>query len=109
MAKKKATRDFKIFLVDDDSDDVLLFKKAIDELDFEIALTTFGGSAEILSSLLQEQERLPDIIFFDLNMPDINGHEFLLKIKEQDKLVAITTIVISSSKNPEDIRMALAN
>jgi CheY-like chemotaxis protein len=46
----------------------------------------------------------PDIIFLDLNMPRMNGLEFLKAIKTHRSYKRIPVIIYTTSSNPEDIR-----
>jgi len=75
----------------------LIFKNGLEALEyFKIILTNMS------------EEKLPDIIFLDLNMPVMDGWEFLgefIKIKNQfDK--KITLYVVSSSIDPRDLERA---
>ena len=79
------------------SENLLIFKNGLEALDyFKIILTNMT------------EEKLPDIIFLDLNMPVMDGWEFLgefIKIKNQfDK--KITLYVVSSSIDPRDLERA---
>ncbi len=79
------------------SENLLIFKNGLEALEyFKIILTNMS------------EEKLPDIIFLDLNMPVMDGWEFLgefIKIKNQfDK--KITLYVVSSSIDPRDLERA---
>ncbi len=79
------------------SENLLIFKNGLEALEyFKIILTNMT------------EEKLPDIIFLDLNMPVMDGWEFLgefIKIKNQfDK--KITLYVVSSSIDPRDLERA---
>lgn len=61
---------------------------------------------ENLASLVKSKEKLPDIIFLDLNMPIMDGWEFLdefVKLSTEDKP---RVYVVSSSIDPNDIEKA---
>ena len=70
-----------ILLADDDQDDCLLFKEALDELAITVQLTAVQNGEELMQ-LLNKAEILPDLMFLDLNMPRKNGMECLFAIKQ---------------------------
>jgi len=52
---------------------------------------------------LAGKEDLPDIILLDLNLPEINGIEFLTTLKSSDDLKHIPTVVLTTSDNQKDL------
>jgi CheY-like chemotaxis protein len=52
---------------------------------------------------LNSQAPFPDIILLDLNMPKLDGIEFLAILKADSKLASIPTIVLTTSNNPKDV------
>jgi CheY-like chemotaxis protein len=95
-----------LFLVDDDADDQEIFKSALANVDDAHTLVTANNGHDALN-LLSKGERLPDYIFVDLNMPRMNGLQFLKEVKKTDLLRHIPVIVFTTSSNPRD--MAKAN
>lgn len=85
-----------ILLADDDIDDCFLFKEALDELQI-LSKFTIVHNGEQLMQLLNSGERLPDILFLDINMPRKNGFECLLEIKQSEKLKDIRVVMISTA------------
>ena len=85
-----------ILLADDDMDDCLFFKEALEELPIPTRLTTVPNG-EMLMQFLNETSQLPDILFLDLNMPRKNGYTCLLEIKKCEKLKALPVIALSTS------------
>jgi CheY-like chemotaxis protein len=98
-----------VMLVDDSSIDNFVNKKVIDRYSFASDVTVFTKATLALRHLVQisgkEEEITPSILFLDLDMPEINGFEFMdalsllsQKIKENMKIVILT-----SSINPADV------
>jgi len=90
----------KCLMIDDDADDQDVFKMAVKTLDFPVEVWTADSGGEAFE-LLNKSE-LPDCIFLDLNMPMMNGREFLKKIKNIDRLKDIPVLIYSTSKDAKD-------
>jgi len=91
-----------IFLADDDNDDCLFFRDALEELAAETQLTIANNGAELMS-LLNTTTQLPHAIFLDLNMPRKNGFECLKEIRETPRFKDIPVIIFSTSANMDSI------
>jgi CheY-like chemotaxis protein len=91
-----------LFLVDDDMDDHEIFKSALAKVDSDLTLLTASNGYEALD-FLSTTGNLPDYIFVDLNMPRMDGFQFLKEIKQTDTLKNIPVIIYSTSCNPADI------
>ena len=68
-------------------------RKIIEDLGFTSVLA--GGGNEALK-LLNESERLPDLIITDLEMPGMDGFEFIAALKKSDRLSEIPVVVLST-------------
>jgi CheY-like chemotaxis protein len=92
-----------ILLVEDDSVDAMTVKRALKDVGANktIAHTTNGEDA--LNYLRDESNKKPCLIFLDLNMPKMDGIEFLKIIKNEGSLRSIPVIVLTTSKNAHDI------
>ncbi len=86
----------KIFLIDDDEDDQLLFKQAIESINPMLQYDT-ATNGKIALDKLKSSPSLPDIIFLDLNMPVMNGLEFLIQIKKENALSKIPVGIFTTS------------
>ena len=75
-----------ILLADDDEDDKLLFKEALDELSFSTQLSTVKNGQALMQLLTEKKEEFPDILFLDLVMPKKNGSDCLVEIKESEEM-----------------------
>ena len=90
-----------ILLADDDKDDQVLFKEALEELSLATHLTTVQNGEYLMQLLNDEKIQLPDILFLDLNMPRKNGFECLSEIKGTEKLKRLPVIIFTTSYEPE--------
>ena len=95
--KKLPTMSYQnLLLIDDDEDDQMMFLDAIQELSSSITCKAFDNAFEALNLLVAKTLK-PEIIFLDLNMPIMNGEEFLREIKLHTELRAIPVIILSTS------------
>ena len=94
----------KILLIDDDEDDQEIFVSALKEAAESVRCTTFDDAREALGKLVS-QEILTDLIFLDLNMPMMNGQQFLTEIKKDANLNSIPVIVLSTSSHSGTIEL----
>ena len=90
-----------ILLADDDDDDRLLFTDVLTEFSKNSRLT-FAHNGEHLMTLLRS-EKLPDVLFLDLNMPLKNGIECLEEIRGDEKLKDLPVVIFSTSSHPGTI------
>lgn len=91
------SHNYRILLADDDKDDCLMFKDALDELPLAFTLTVVYNGEQLMDLLNKEGFKLPDILFLDLNMPRKTGFECLSEIKNNKRLKNLTVIIISTS------------
>ncbi|MCD6065456.1 MAG: transcriptional regulator [Bacteroidetes bacterium] len=96
-----------LLLADDDKDDCLLFKEALDELPFDTQLTTVNDGEQLMNYLLNSGQ-LPSALFLDLNMPRKNGFECLAEIRTNEQLKKLPVIIISTSYD-SDVSRTLYN
>jgi CheY-like chemotaxis protein len=87
-----------IFHIDDDDDDILFFTAAVEHLSASAKCFSFTNANKALQKIISG-ELLPDAIFLDINMPVINGQEFLVKLKSLAGLQDIAVIILSSSSD----------
>ena len=88
-----------ILLADDDKDDRFLFNLALRKIPIATHLTTVNNGQLLMEFLSKNSEKLPDVLFLDLNMPLKNGHECLLEIKQNPNLKQLPVIIYSTSLN----------
>ena len=92
----------KILLIEDDAIEVMKLNRAISSLQLKHQIIE-SNNGEAALDILKKKEVLPDIILLDLNMPKINGIEFLKIIKSDPYLKYIPTIVLTTSNNKRDL------
>jgi len=88
-----------ILLVEDDRIDALTVKRALQEIKVTNELIVAPNGEEGLR-ILHDQD--PCIILTDLNMPKMNGIEFLRIIKKDELFRRIPVIVLTTSKEERD-------
>ena len=98
-----------ILLADDDTDDCIFFKQALEELSMSTNLTTVNDGEQLMNYLSENSEHLPDVLFLDLNMPRKNGFECLSEIKLSQKLKQLCVIVFSTSFEQEVVNRLYEN
>jgi len=94
-----------VLLIDDDEDDQLIYTDAINEVSSELTCISVQNGLEALK-LLRTVSELPAIIFLDLNMPLMNGFDFLGKIKKDDNFRHIPVVILTTSDSPVDKKIA---
>lgn len=90
-----------ILLADDDPDDRFFFEKALKTISIPTNLVTVGDGIKLMDYLFENSEKLPDVLFLDLNMPRKNGNECLLEIKSNEKLKHLPVVIYSTSLSDE--------
>jgi CheY-like chemotaxis protein len=98
----------RIFLVDDDPLFVSLLRKTFETIDPTLEIHIFGdGELAIthIDGIAAQPESLPDLIFLDLNMPVMDGWEFLDRYATDHPALTSTIdlYILSSTISPEDI------
>ena len=91
-----------ILLVDDDTVDVMAVKRAVKDLKITNELTTVGDGEQALKYLRDPSNAAPCLILLDINMPRMNGIEFLKVAKQDPELRLIPVVVLTTSKEDQD-------
>lgn len=92
-----------VLLVDDDKDDCSFFSEEFVKIDASIKITCINKARHLF---LHAAELKPDIIFLDIDMPDLNGFQCLTELKKDRELGKIPVVMYSSSFHPKDIEKA---
>lgn len=91
-----------ILLIEDDAIEVMKFNRVLKNLEQVHKIIEANNGEEALE-ILKNKVIIPDIIVLDLNMPKINGIEFLSILKADDVLKYIPAIVLTTSNNHRDL------
>ena len=105
-----AAKAITILMADDDEDDRLMTKDALEEARLSNDLRFVEDGEELMDYLYQRGKYndnsnapKPGLILLDLNMPGIGGKEFLRKIKDDDSLKQIPVVILTTSNSERDI------
>jgi two-component system response regulator len=100
----------KILLVEDNRDDVLLTRRALQKANIANQVDVANNGIEALEYLRgkgkfgdRDTKDLPVVILLDLKMPRMGGLEFLKTIRNSDEFKLLPAVVLTSSKEEEDI------
>src|SRR4051812_39765285 len=97
-----------ILLIDDDHDDNIYHQIILKEMEIVEKIETAENGIEALEYLRDSNRTQPELIFLDINMPKMNGWEFLSEYKnlESEKKAQIVVMILTTSANPDDIKRA---
>ncbi len=91
-----------ILLVEDDKVDTMTVIRALKEIHVTNRLVHVENGEEAISYLRDPESEKPCIILLDLNMPIMNGIEFLHVVKHDDYLRRIPVVVLTTSEEQQD-------
>ncbi|MFH1371771.1 MAG: response regulator [Planctomycetota bacterium] len=91
-----------ILLLEDDTVDSMTVKRALKDIKVLNPLVRTANGEEALVYLREEKNEKPCVILLDLNMPKMNGIEFLKIAKADESLKKIPAIVLTTSKDDQD-------
>jgi CheY-like chemotaxis protein len=100
-----------VFVVDDDDIYQFTIKVTLRSIPAVQSTSTFADGAEALEYIVvhqNEEDKLPDIIFLDINMPVMDGFQFMEEFVEllPSLQKSIKVYMVSSSMDPKDIKKA---
>jgi CheY-like chemotaxis protein len=99
----KSIKTFKRFaLADDDADDAELFAEALAAINPGILCEHAPNGKILLNKISNQKADLPDIIFLDINMPEMNGWDSLTELKRNSSLRNIPVVMYSTSSTHRD-------
>jgi CheY-like chemotaxis protein len=96
-------RALNIMLVEDDEVDVMNVRRAFDRSHIMNPLFVVGDGVEALDKLRSgELPRARRLVLLDLNMPRMNGIEFLRELRKDPELLATPVVVLTTSNDEHD-------
>ena len=97
-------------IIEDNPGDVRLLEEAFAELEANINIQVARDGAEGLKMVFEavgaQPTWHPDLILLDLNLPKVNGHDVLARLKADPETMRIPIIVLTSSRAEADVRRA---
>ncbi|MGA2071228.1 MAG: response regulator [Sedimentisphaerales bacterium] len=91
-----------ILLIEDDTVDAMTVKRAFNDLHVMNTLIRVVNGEQALEYLRDSANAEPCVVLLDLNMPKMNGVEFLKIVKADGKLRRIPVVVLTTSKADQD-------
>ncbi len=91
-----------VLFIEDDAIETMKLERTVAKLEIKHQITEAKNGEEALR-YLRSGAALPDIILLDLNMPKMNGIEFLKILKQDEILKFLPTIILTTSENRADL------
>ncbi len=101
-----------ILMIDDDHLDVELVRRVLNSLGEPVELLNAYDGRQALEMLKDTESPLvnkPLALLVDINMPRMNGHEFLREIREESQFDGLPIFVFSGSERSRDIEECQAH
>lgn len=100
---------FNILSIEDNEPDFMLLKEALLKIsNITINITNINNGQKALDYIFKKKEYknsiTPQLIILDINLPKVNGHEILKKIKKSKKYKSIPVIIFSGLESEENIQ-----
>lgn len=98
----------RVLLIDDDEVDYMNVRRAFKKNNLRHVLSYKPNGLDAINYLksIDDAVDLPQVILLDINMPKMNGHEFLKELRSEDKLRHILVYVLTTSAQKTDVDLA---
>ncbi len=96
-------KELSLMLIEDDEIEIIKFERALNKLDLSHKIIMAKNGEDALKKLDTLTTGFPEIIIMDLNMPKMNGLEFLTNVKQSKSYGHIPIIVLTTSESIDDI------
>jgi chemotaxis family two-component system response regulator Rcp1 len=105
-------RPAEILLVEDDEEDALMTRRALERSRLTLRLTWLDDGEKALALLRREPEYAlcprPDMVLLDLNMPKMDGYQVLDQIRGDPALTHLPVVILTTSRAEEDVARGYA-
>ncbi len=106
-----------ILLIDDNDEDYVATERAFQKSGYNVVLHRVENAAQGLDFLVSRGDFVnnkvagivPSLILLDLNLPGVDGRDFLLQIKNDDRFREIPVVILTTSTNPRDVLYCYRN
>lgn len=98
-----------LLVIDDDEINIFIIKKIVDKTGYDVnTVSKNNGQVAIdyINSVLDNDESFPDIILIDINMPILNGWDFIEAYEKLSIPSKVDVYMLSSSVYENDIERA---
>jgi CheY-like chemotaxis protein len=95
-----------ILLADDDPEDAEMFSLVLDDVDPSVKFSHVDNGLGVFDYLQEKKNPTPDLIFLDINMPEMSGWQCLSLLKENPVTKNIPVMMYSTSSHPKDRQTA---
>jgi CheY-like chemotaxis protein len=103
-------KEIHILLVEDNEGDIVLAREALEEARIKDRITVITDGEKALEYLFcKDNNRKPDLILLDMNLPKVNGLEVLAKIKADEALKIIPVVMLTTSTSEQGVLGAYRN
>ena len=103
-------KEIHILLVEDNEGDIVLAREALKEARIKNRITVITDGEKALEYLFcNDNNRKPDLILLDINLPKVNGLEVLAKINADEALKIIPVVMLTTSTSEQDVLDAYRN
>jgi CheY-like chemotaxis protein len=100
----------KVVLAEDDPGDTLLFEEALQETGFyrNVDLVKIKDGKKVINYLFEYEDVPPhvDLLVLDLNLPKVNGHEILNRIRTSEEFKYLPVVILTTSDSSSDIHIS---
>lgn len=98
-----------LLVIDDDEINIFIIKKIVDKTGFDVTTVSKGNgqlAIDYINSILSDDESFPDVILIDINMPILNGWDFIEAYERLEVNRKVDIYMLSSSVYENDIERA---
>lgn len=99
-----------VMVVEDDDVDIEFVRRGISKRELPYQVHEMRNGQEALNFLRSDQidaeQKEQLVVFLDINMPGMNGHQFLEELRQDDALKRLIVFVLTTSDHPQDKAMA---